>query len=58
VRKFIARNALIFLMVMVAGAAARVQAKPQPNVYVMLQTSVPDFVGSINDPGFQDVEPG
>jgi hypothetical protein len=28
------------------------------NVHVMLQTSVPDFVGSINDPAYQDVERG
>src|SRR5262249_24528877 len=28
------------------------------NVHVLLQTSVPDFSGSINDPAYQDVEPG
>jgi hypothetical protein len=28
------------------------------NVHVLLQTSVPDFVGSINPPGYQDVKPG
>jgi FG-GAP-like repeat len=28
------------------------------NVHVLLQTSVPDFLGSINGPGYQDVVPG